>query len=64
MLLTTNDRLWHAEYEGLDPSSRVAIDIAFHATQAALEAEGFDILPLDDRAEALIAAITRYATGN
>jgi hypothetical protein len=69
MTMTPTDvRRFHQHYERLgeaDPSSelgilRGAIDNALHAAQGALTFEGLQACATDE-AEALVAAITRYA---
>jgi hypothetical protein len=69
MSMTPTDvRQWHALYERLgahDPSSDLGelagtIDNALHAAQNALTFEGLQACATDE-AEALVAAITRYA---
>ena len=63
--MNTNDRVWHREYEEMPQKQKNAISAAFDEARHALDKSGqFDgNLPTDDRAEALVAAITRYARG-
>lgn len=57
--MTDRDKFWHHIYEGLPPESRDAVDEAFRAARESLK-ENFMLTEGDDRAEALVAALTRY----
>ncbi len=62
MSLTRSDSRLHAIYEALPPAHRCAIDDAFTAAKDAIVMSDVDHLTWarDDRAEVLVAAITRY----
>jgi hypothetical protein len=59
---TTQQKDFYVEYEALPPQWRQPVDDAFSDMKMALE-EHFGPLPKDDRAEALVADITRYVKG-
>lgn len=61
-MLTQADRHWHERYEAMSEEDQSIVGIAFDAAVHELRAL---LAPahqpaMDDRAEALIAAITRY----
>jgi hypothetical protein len=59
MSLNGHDRAWHDRYVALPPPEKFFIDEAFRTLTKGMREEG--IRPAnDDRAEALIAAITRF----
>lgn len=61
MSINTQDKYWHERYEAMSKSQREDIDCAFGAAIESLKDSGYEgQLKWDDRAEALIAAITRY----
>lgn len=59
MPLTEQDRAWHETYEQLTPQAKGAVDNAAGSLGRYLLFAGFRAAE-DDRAEALVAAITRY----
>jgi hypothetical protein len=61
MSLTKEDKLWHKEYESLDEETIEAINDAFDSVVFDLRIGVGITGAMDDRAEALIAAIARYA---
>lgn len=57
--MTAEDSKWHAKYEALDDATRQTIDDAYTAARKQL---AFICKPAnDDRAEELVAALTKYA---
>jgi hypothetical protein len=60
MSLTAEEKKYHEIYEGLQPNTIAAINKAFAAAQKELQKCTMGALANDDRAEALVAAITRY----
>lgn len=66
MLETINLREAHAAYQRMPIAHRLAIDQAFAAARDKLEQNvldlpnGADRLPMDDRAEVLVAALAFY----
>lgn len=59
MSLNAQDRLYHEQYEHLDDTTRTAVDNAFDVVVEQLRLQGL-FCANDDRAERLIAMITRY----
>jgi hypothetical protein len=62
MSLTPSDRYWHRVYEALPHDINDAIDAGWqHAVRAIRETGDLKLLTAgDDRAETLVAAITRF----
>lgn len=62
--MTRDQTYYHAMYERLKPVDQEAINEAYKALAKSLRKSDF-VTPGDDRAEALVAAITEYVvTGN
>lgn len=59
MSLTTEEQHWHTHYRSSDDDTIAHIDLAFQVLRDALRTQGFSPAN-DDRAEAMIAAITKY----
>lgn len=58
---TQQDRDWHNVYQAATQQQKADVIAAFEAARAVLAAQGYSVAE-DDRAEALVAAITRYMT--
>lgn len=58
-MLTSTERHWHDQYEALPANTKEAIDEAWLTMSRELRAAGIACAN-DDRAEVLIAALTRY----
>lgn len=62
MSLSEQDRFYHSMvYELADPKVKAAIDAAYNAARAELLKAGLPCAN-DDRAESLVAQITRYVS--
>lgn len=59
MPLTEQDRAWHETYEQLGPVAREAVDTAYSTVFEAIRRTGHRAAT-DDRAEMLVAALTRF----
>ncbi len=61
-MITPSEHRYHAIYAALPPAYRNAVDDAFTAAKDAIVMSDVDHLTWarDDRAEVLVAAITRY----
>lgn len=57
--ITEQDRLWHRLYDRLPKKAKEAVKAAFIGTNAVFFDHGFAAC-VDDRAESLVAAITRF----
>jgi len=63
MSLSHDEETWHEVYENMAKDDQAMIDEAYDATVAALEKWDDTFCKAgDDRAESLIAAITKYYT--
>jgi hypothetical protein len=58
-MLTDQDRAYHAKYEALPELARANVDRAVRAAIEALK-QGGAPCAMDDRVEALVAAVARY----
>lgn len=59
-MLTEQDKMWFRIYEAQTPEAKGIIDAAFYRVKILGEDRMTRTLPLNDHAEALVAAITRY----
>jgi len=57
--ITLQDRVYHDAYCGLPPAWKATVDECFREVRNSIERDGLKAAS-DDRAEALIAALTRY----
>ncbi len=59
MSLTSEEKYWHIVYEELPKDTRDVVDAAYDAAVKVVTTSGF-VAGQDDRAEALVAALTKY----
>lgn len=60
MAMNKEQKLWHEVYENLEVSIKTAVDDSYKAVHDLLKSRTGKPMANDDRAEQLIADITRY----